>query len=361
MSRAQPSIMVMAGGTGGHIMPGLAVAHNLRQRGWSVSWLGNPTGMEARLVPAHDIELHPLPFGGVRGKGMGTLARLPFSLASACMQASRHLRKVRPDVVLGMGGYVAFPGGLMAALRGTPLVLHEQNAVAGMTNRVLARFARRVLSGFPTTLAGETTGNPVREALQKVPPPEVRMAHRKGPLRLLVVGGSLGAQALNEVLPKALQHMQESGADVPQVVHQAGEKHLPALQDAYMLAGVRATCVAFIDDMAAAYSDADIVICRAGAMTVAEVAVVGAAALFVPFPHAVDDHQTRNAQFLAESGAAWLRQQPALTPQWLGRWLSQRTRPEITQVASRARTKGQPDATQRIADVCAEVAQGKTA
>lgn len=362
MNPRPPTLLVMAGGTGGHIMPGLAVALALRARGWQVAWLGNPQGMEGRLVPPQGIELHPLEFGGLRGKGLRTVARLPFSLLAACRQARRHLARIRPDVVLGMGGYVAFPGGIMARLRGIPLVLHEQNAVAGLTNRVLARIAKRVLTGFPGTLAGETTGNPVRAELQQVPPPATRYADRAGPLRLLVVGGSLGAQALNSVVPQALARWREAAphAPLPQVVHQAGEQHLPALQAAYEQAGVSADCRAFIGDMATAYADADLVICRAGAMTVAEIAVVGTAALFVPFPHAVDDHQSRNAAFLSEAGAGWLQQQSGLTPTWLADWLAARTRSELAEIAQRARALARPDATARIADVCAGVLKDRT-
>ncbi len=363
MSAKTPTIMVMAGGTGGHIMPGLAVALALRERGWQVTWLGNPDAMEGRLVPPQGIELNALRFSGVRGKGLKTLLKLPVTLGSACAQVWRHFSARRPDVVLGMGGYVAFPGGLVAALRGVPLVLHEQNAVAGMTNRVLARLARRVLTGFPDALRGETTGNPVRIELQQVALPAERLSGRTGPLRILVVGGSLGAQALNSVVPQALKLWAEAhpGQPVPQVVHQAGEKHLADLQAAYDAAGVQAECRAFIGDMAAAYADADLVICRSGAMTVAEIAVVGVAALFVPFPHAVDDHQTRNASFLADAGAGWMRQQAELTPAWLATWLSQRTRPELLDVAERARERAHPQATQRIADVCAELVKGLTA
>jgi len=361
MSQRPPSLLVMAGGTGGHIMPGLAVAHALRERGWRVDWLGNPTGMEGRLVPAHGIELHPLQFSGVRGKGLGTLVRLPLALGRACRQASQHLARLRPDVVLGMGGYVALPGGMMARVRGVPVVLHEQNAIAGMTNRVLARIAQRVLTGFPGALAGETTGNPVRAELQQLALPEQRFDGRTGPLRILVVGGSLGAQALNSVVPKALAQWQSAapGQPLPQVVHQAGEQHLQALQDAYRSAGVQADCRSFIGDMAEAYGEADLVICRAGAMTVAEIAAVGAAALFVPFPHAVDDHQTRNAAFLVDAGAGWLRQQSELTSSWLADWLAARTRSELLDIASRARALARPDATSRIADVCVELLGGK--
>lgn len=363
MTTRQPTIMIMAGGTGGHIMPGLAVALALRERGWRIQWLGNPDAMEGRLVPPQGIPLSALRFSGVRGKGWRTLLRLPFALGNACAQVWRHFSAARPDVVLGMGGYVAFPGGVVAALRGVPLVLHEQNAVAGMTNRVLSRLARRVLTGFPATLGGETTGNPVRGDLQCLPQPEARLEGRAGALRILVVGGSLGAQALNTAVPEALREWGRlcPGQDMPQVVHQSGEKHIAELRAAYRDAGVTADCRPFIDDMAAAYADADLVICRSGAMTVAEIAAVGVAALFVPFPHAVDDHQTRNARFLADGGAGWICPQTELTPVWLAQWLSQRTRPELLEVARQARARARPEATQRIADVCAELVKGNAA
>lgn len=351
------TLMVMAGGTGGHIMPGLAVAEALRARGWRVVWMGNPTGMEARLVPAHGIELMPVQFSGVRGKGLKTLALLPFTLLRGFVQAWRVLRRERPDVVLGMGGYVAFPGGMMASLRHVPLVLHEQNAVAGMANKVLARVADHRLAGFPAALPDcEHTGNPVRDELTRLEPPAERLAGRSGPLRLLVVGGSLGAQALNTVIPQALAQMPADQR--PHVMHQSGEKHLPALQQAYQQAGVQADCRAFIDDMAQAYAGADLVICRAGAMTVAEVAAVGVAALFVPLPSAVDDHQTANARYLVDGGAGWLCPQVEFTASWLAGWLAERTRPELLAKAQAAQHLAYPHATQRIADVCVDAARG---
>lgn len=353
---SSPTILIMAGGTGGHIMPGLAVAHVLRERGWRVLWLGNPDKMEGRLVPARGIELVPLQFQGVRGRGVAALIKLPYLLARAGMQAWQRLSQVRPDVVLGMGGYVAFPGGMVASLRGIPLVVHEQNAVAGTANRWLAKRARRVLSGFPNVLArGEVLGNPVRADLCDLPPPEQRYASRNGRLRVLVIGGSLGAQALNTVLPKALALMPPQSR--PEVMHQAGEQHLQALRDGYAQAGVAADCRAFIEDMADAMAQADLLICRAGAMTVAEVAATGVAALFVPFPHAIDDHQTANARFLSDVRAAWLRQQTELTPEWLAEWLSQRTRSELQSVAERARLHARPQAAADIADVCVEAAR----
>jgi len=352
---APRTLMVMAGGTGVHIMPGLAVAGALRARGWNVVWMGNPDAMEGRLVPPQGIPMAPVRFSGVRGKGPATLLKLPFTLARAAAQALSALRRHRPDVVLGMGGYVALPGGLMARLRGTPLVVHEQNSVAGMTNRVLARWASKVLTAFPGALPGELTGNPVRPEVAAVAPPAERFAGHAGPLRLLVVGGSLGAQALNGTVPAALVMLPADAR--PQVVHQAGEKHIEELRTAYARAGVDADCRAFIADMASAYADADLVICRSGAMTVAEVSAAGVAALFVPFPHAVDDHQTTNAKYLSDAQAGWLQPQSALTADWLAGWLRQRTRAELAETATRARALAHPLATERIADICEAAAR----
>jgi len=353
------TILIMAGGTGGHIMPGLAVADVLRGRGWRVLWLGNPDKMEGRLVPARGLDLVPLRFEGLRGRGAKAMLRLPFVLASALRQAWTRLSDVRPDVVLGMGGYVAFPGGVVAALRGMPLVVHESNAVAGTANRWLARLARRVLSGFPGVLPhGEALGNPVRAEVCALPSPAQRYAGRTGPLRLLVVGGSLGAQALNDTLPRALARLP---ADVrPLVVHQSGEQHIEALSRAYAEAGVQADCRAFIDDMAGEMGRADLMVCRAGAMTVSEVAAAGAAALFVPFPHAIDDHQTANARVLVDAQAAWLQPQAALTPEWLAGWLAERTRSELQAVAERARIHARPQAADHIADACEQAAGRRT-
>ncbi|HEU0230218.1 MAG TPA: undecaprenyldiphospho-muramoylpentapeptide beta-N-acetylglucosaminyltransferase, partial [Burkholderiaceae bacterium] len=317
-----------------------------------------PERMEGRLVPEYGFEMEPLRFSGVRGKGWMALARLPLTLFSACWQAFGALRKVRPDVVLGMGGYVAFPGGVMAAVRRIPLAIHEQNAVAGSANRWLARLAAKTLSGFPDTLPGATTvGNPVRSAMLAVAPVAQRYGARRGPLRLLVVGGSLGAGILNTIVPAALATLPEEAR--PVVTHQAGEQHLASLRQAYEQAGVRARCHAFIEDMAAAFSDADVVICRAGAMTVAEVAAVGVAALFVPLPHAIDDHQTANARYLGDGNGAWVRSQSEFTVEWLSQWLARRTRGELQDVAGRAHGRAWPDATRRIADACEQLARGQ--
>lgn len=352
MSRA---IMIMAGGTGGHVMPGLAVAQVMRERGWRVEWLGNPGGMEATLVPRHGIPMRWVRFGGVRGKGLVTKLMLPVNLLRAFVQAFAALRAARPSVVLGMGGYIAFPGGMMAALVGIPLVLHEQNAVAGLTNKVLARVADRVLVAFPDALAGGTwTGNPVRAELAQVAPPDERFVGREGPLRLLVVGGSLGARALNEAVPRALAQI--AAETRPQVVHQSGKGNLDTVREAYRNAGVQAEVVEFVDDMAAAYARADLVICRAGAITVAELAAVGVASVLVPFPHAVDDHQSANARFLSERGAAVLMAQDALDPAALARLIESLDRTRLARMAALARQAARPDSAAEVATVCEEVA-----
>lgn len=349
-----PTILIMAGGTGGHIMPGLAVADVLRDRGWTVRWLGHPEKMEGQIVPARGYELAPLRFAGLRGRGLRAKAVAPFLLMRALWQAWGHFSKIRPNVVLGMGGYVSFPGGVVSALRARPLVLHEQNAIAGMANKVLARISKRVLAGFPGALVGaEVVGNPVRHEVVALEDPLQRYSQRTGALRLLVVGGSLGATALNNMLPEAIARLPESRR--PEILHQSGAQHLDALKLAYQQAVVRAECVAFIDNMADALGQADILICRAGAMTVAEVAAAGVAALFVPYPHAVDDHQTANARFLSDDGSAWLMQQESMTAAGLSEWLGLRNRQELAAVAQRARVHARPLAAQRIANICEEL------
>src|SRR5512144_2098014 len=299
------TILIMAGGTGGHIYPGLAVADALRAQGWNVVWLGAPNSMEAELVPRHGYPVAWVNFSGVRGKGLLRLLTLPFTLLRALGQSAIAIFRHRPDVVLGMGGYITMPGGLMAALLRRPLVIHEQNSIAGLSNKVLAKISTRVLSGFPEVLKGtQWCGNPVRADIAALPEPQVRYAGRSGRLNVLVVGGSLGAQALNEALPQALALMGEQ--ERPNVLHQTGKKHFEAVQQLYAHAGVTADVRAFLDDMANQYARSDVVICRAGALTVAELAAAGVASVLVPFPHAVDDHQTHNARFLSERGAALL-------------------------------------------------------
>ena len=349
-----PCALVMAGGTGGHIFPGLAVAQALRAQGWQVHWLGAPASMESRLVPPRGFAFEAITFSGVRGKGLATLALLPVRLLRACWQSLQVLARVRPDVVLGFGGYISLPGGLMAWLRRTPLVLHEQNSVAGAANKVLARLARRVFCAFPQALVGaQHVGNPLRAEFLQQALPEQRFAARCGPLQILVLGGSLGAQALNQIVPQALAQL--GAAERPVVVHQSGEQHIEALRNAYAQAGVQAELTPFIDDTASAMARADLVICRAGASTVTEIAAVGAAALFVPFPAAVDDHQTHNARFLADQGAAWLMPQSTLTAQSLAQWLQTCDRPTLLRHAQAAKAMQNLQATAAMVAACQEV------
>jgi UDP-N-acetylglucosamine--N-acetylmuramyl-(pentapeptide) pyrophosphoryl-undecaprenol N-acetylglucosamine transferase len=348
------SILIMAGGTGGHIFPGLAVAEEMRAAGWRVVWMGARGGMEERLVPPQGYETALIRARAARGKGFAQKLLLPANLLFSFWESARYLRRIRPDVVLGLGGYVAFPGGMMASLLDRPLALHEQNAIAGLANRVLAGIADKVMVAFPEALKhAEWTGNPVRAAITAIAPPEERFRGRDGPLRVLVVGGSLGAQALNEALPKALAVLPAKF----RVVHQAGEKHLDTLRQNYRAAGVEGELVAFIDDMARRYAEADLVVCRAGAVTVAELSAGGMASVLVPFPHAVDDHQTANARFLAERGAAILLPQSEMTPEKLAALLGSLDRPKLLEMAKRARALGKPDAARRVAQRCMELAR----
>jgi UDP-N-acetylglucosamine--N-acetylmuramyl-(pentapeptide) pyrophosphoryl-undecaprenol N-acetylglucosamine transferase len=348
------TILIMAGGTGGHIFPGLAVAEQMRAAGWEVVWMGARGGMEERLVPKHGYRAAWIRAKAARGKGIVHKLLLPANLLVSFWESARHIRKLRPDVVLGLGGYVAFPGGMMASLWNRPLALHEQNAIPGLANKVLAQISDKVMAGFPQALKGaEWTGNPVRADIAAIPSPEGRFAGRQGPLKILVVGGSLGAQALNEAMPRALALLENR----PLVVHQAGEKHLDALRKHYKDAGVQGELVAFIDDMARRYAEADLVICRAGAVTVAELSAGGMASILVPFPHAVDDHQTANGKFLADRGAAILIQQRDLTPQALAQRIQALNRSRLLEMARQARALGKPDAARVVAERCMSIAR----
>ncbi|MBX3658536.1 MAG: undecaprenyldiphospho-muramoylpentapeptide beta-N-acetylglucosaminyltransferase [Ramlibacter sp.] len=348
--------LVMAGGTGGHIFPGLAVAEALRERGWRVHWLGGPASMESQLVPPRGFAFETIDFSGVRGKGAATLALLPLRLLRAFWQSIGVVRRVRPQVVVGLGGYITFPAGLMSVLLGRPLVLHEQNSVAGMANRVLAGVADRVFTAFPQALRKAAwVGNPLRAAFLTQPDPQARFSGRSGPLRLLVVGGSLGARALNDVVPKALALIPP--ALRPVVTHQSGARQIDELRANYHAAGVEAELTPFIDDTARAFADADLVICRAGASTVTEIAAVGAAALFVPFPSAVDDHQTTNARFLTDAGGGWLVQQRDLTPAWLADLLQKTERPALIQCGLEAKKMQKTGATEAVVAACEELAR----
>lgn len=349
------TILVMAGGTGGHIFPALAVAQKMRDAGWRVVWLGNPEGMEAKLVPQHGFEMVWVKFSALRGKGILRKLLLPLNLLRGFWQGLKAIRQVRPNVVLGMGGYITFPGGMMAALTGVPLVLHEQNSVAGLANRVLAGVADRIVTGFPNVLKkGEWVGNPVRPEITKIAAPAERFSERSGALRILIIGGSLGAQALNELVPKGMALLGE--AEQPQIVHQAGEKHIDTLKANYAAVGVQAHCVSFIEDMAGAYEWADLVICRAGALTIAELAAAGVASILVPFPHAVDDHQTGNARFLVGVGGAFLLPQTELTAESIA-LIRNYSRGQLLEMAEKARSMAKPDATEAVAQLCTDIAK----
>jgi UDP-N-acetylglucosamine--N-acetylmuramyl-(pentapeptide) pyrophosphoryl-undecaprenol N-acetylglucosamine transferase len=348
------TILIMAGGTGGHIFPGLAVAHEMRAAGWEVVWMGARGGMEERLVPPRGYRTAWIRAKAARGKGLLQKLLLPANLLYSFWESARLIRSLKPDVVLGLGGYVAFPGGMMASLLNRPLALHEQNAVPGLANRVLSTVSDKVMVAFPRALgSAEWTGNPVRDEIAALAPPEDRFRARTGRLRILVVGGSLGAQALNEAVPKALAVLPTPVS----VVHQSGEKHLQVLEKNYADAGVEGELVAFIDDMARRYAEADLVICRAGAVTVAELSAGGMASILVPFPHAVDDHQTANARFLAEKGAAILVPQREMTAEKLAALIGSLDRTKLLEMAKKARALGKPDAAALVARRCMEIAR----
>jgi len=356
MSNARAPILIMAGGTGGHVFPALALARLLRAASHEVVWLGTKAGLEARVVPAENIAIEWLAMSGLRGKGVATLLAAPFKLAHSIWQALRIMRRRRPGLVVGFGGFVTGPGGVAAWLSRRPLVIHEQNAIAGYSNRCLAHLARRVLAAFPKAfppgIDAQVVGNPVRAEIVMQPPPAMRFARREGALRLLIVGGSLGASRLNTVVPFAVK---DSGLTL-HVRHQAGERGIDAARKAYADAGVPGEVTPFIDDMARAYADADLVICRSGALTVSELAAVGVASVLVPFPAAVDDHQTFNAQFLVREGAAVLIADRDLTPERLAAELKVlcEGRGKLLAMAERARLVARPHAAEELAAACIE-------
>ena len=355
-------LLVVAAGTGGHVYPALAVAERLRSMGVDVSWLGTAVGIESRLVPAAGFPFHVSKVAGLRSQGVARWLAAPFLLPRSGLRSIAVLARVRPHVVLGMGGYGAGPGGLVARLLGIPLVIHEQNAVPGLTNRVLAWFATRVLEAFPASFAARRraihTGNPVREALACGPAPEMRLAHRGGRLRVLVIGGSQGARALNEVVPRALA-IGSLTAKVT-VRHQCGPAHVEATRDGYAGLEAEAEIIGYIEDMGAAYAWTDVAVCRAGAMTVAELAAAGVASILVPFPYATDDHQSRNARYLADRGAAMLLAQDGLDAGSLAAVLStlHEDRGRVESMSRAAYDAAIRDATQRVAVQCLEVARG---
>lgn len=345
-------VMIMAGGTGGHIFPALAVAKELDKRGVSVVWLGSEGGMETGLVPKHGIPLETLAIKGVRGKGGLTLLLAPFKILSAVIEAVSVLKRHKPRAVLGMGGFASGPGGLAAAVLRIPLYVHEQNSIPGMTNRWLARLSRTVMEGFAGALPKALhVGNPVREDIESQPDPAARFEGRDGPLKLLVVGGSLGALKLNQIVPATLAALEGT---CPEVMHQTGEKHLNVTMQAYADAGVEAEVVTFIDDMASAYADADLVIARAGALTVSEIQQIGVGSILVPYPYAVDDHQTTNAQALVAAGAAILIPDTELTRERLLPELQAlfEGRERLLDMAKRAHHMARPHAAETVARIC---------
>ena len=362
--------LIMAAGTGGHIYPGLAIAEVLVQRGWAIVWLATPAGMEHKLVGKVGYPIEVVQMSGVRSKGYLAWALLPLVLLRAFWQSLAVIRRVKPDVVISMGGYIAFPGGMMGVLCGKPLVVHEPGAHAGLTNRVLALIADRVLVGFPKTFEQAPTnalarllprpkkvewlGTPVRSDIAGLPEPSARMSSRKGPIRLLIVGGSLGAKTLNDLVVAALEALPQ--AERPQVVHQSGEKNFDELVLAYREAKVSADVMPFIDDMAGKYAWCDLMLCRSGAITVAELAAAGVASILVPLPYFVAEEQEANARFLADAGAGVLVKQLEMTPQMLAAQLKKLTREKLLVMASLARALGKPDATARCAVACMEAA-----
>jgi UDP-N-acetylglucosamine--N-acetylmuramyl-(pentapeptide) pyrophosphoryl-undecaprenol N-acetylglucosamine transferase len=350
----KPCALIMAGGTGGHIFPALALAQALEKSGWHIVWLGTANGMEHQQAKRHGLAFEAIEFSGVRGKGLLRWLKMPLELVRALLQAKRIVKRHRPQVCVGFGGYVTVPGGLAAWLSRVPLLIHEQNAIAGMGNRCLSALARQSFTAFPNALKdARCVGNPLRDAFVQQATPRQRLQGRSGPLHLLVVGGSLGAAALNTLVPQALALLPEGQR--PVVVHQCGEKSQLSVAQHYASLGVVAQVVPFIDDPATAYAQADVLICRAGASTVMELAAIGVAALYVPFPHAVDDHQTANARYITEAGGGWLRPQQQLDATALAQWLSSLSRAQLIQVAEFAHAKRQLGAVQAMTQLCEEL------
>jgi len=354
-------VYIMAGGTGGHVFPALATAKALQAQGVKVKWLGTPQGIEADIVPRNQIPLFSVAVAGVRGQGAKRLLTAPIKVLAAILSIWKEYRAFKPQVVLGLGGFVTGPGGVAAKLAGVPLIIHEQNAIPGFTNKLLARFAVAVYQAFPTAFVESarthTIGNPIREEICALPAPEQRFKLRSGPIKLLVLGGSQGAKAINEMMPEALSRIDMNNR--PQVIHQAGKNHFQTTQDKYSELKVAATVTPFLHDMAAAYAEADLVVCRSGALTVSELAAAGVGAILIPFPFAVDDHQTKNAEFLANHGAAFLIQQRNLSAEKLADLLIQlaQDRAKLLQMAMAARELAHPQATAELVQACTEAAR----
>lgn len=350
----QKTALIMAGGTGGHIFPGIALAEELKIQGWNVHWMGAPNSMEERIVIPKGFDFKKVEFGGVRGKGLKTLIKLPLNITNALYQSWKVINEVKPDVVIGFGGYITFPGGLMAKLNGIPLILHEQNSIAGLSNKILSKIANKIFTAYPKALhKGEWIGNPLRTEFLKSDTPDERFKDRKGPLNIVIIGGSLGAKALNDVVPKALALIKEENR--PKVIHQSGAKQIEELKKSYDENGVNAELVPFISNTAEAFSNADLVIARAGASTVTEIAAIGCATIFVPFPYAVDDHQTFNARFLTQMNGGWLIQQKDLEPQMLADMLTNFNREKLLDSANRAYSQRKIGAVEAMVNACENI------
>jgi UDP-N-acetylglucosamine--N-acetylmuramyl-(pentapeptide) pyrophosphoryl-undecaprenol N-acetylglucosamine transferase len=349
------SALIAAAGTGGHIFPGLAIAEGLSSKGWNVIWLGTTTGMENRIIPQRNIQFESIEFGGVRGKGLVSWLKMPFKLIQATFDSYKIIDRTKPDIVLGFGGYVSLPAGLAAKLLAKKLVIHEQNSVAGLSNKVLSYFTKHTFTAFPNVIPRASyVGNPLRAEFANVAEPEARFHNRSGPLRVLVIGGSLGAKFLNETVPAAIKLLEERNR--PFVTHQSGANQYDDLLSLYKRLNVKAEVVKFIDNTANAFADADLVICRAGASTVTEITAVGAAAMFVPLPSAVDDHQTKNAKYLAEHNAAWIEPQHELTPEKLANEISKMNRMILLHAAIASRKLDKPNTVAAIVKACEELA-----
>ncbi|MEY4535960.1 MAG: UDP-N-acetylglucosamine--N-acetylmuramyl-(pentapeptide) pyrophosphoryl-undecaprenol [Pseudomonadota bacterium] len=346
--------IIAAAGTGGHIFPGLAIAEALRDKGWDISWLGTMSGMENRLVKEQNFHLDGIDFRGIRGKGIASWLLMPFKLIKASIECGFIIAKNKPNLVIGFGGYVTLPAGLAAKCMGKQLAIHEQNSIIGLSNKVLASLTKNVYTAFPNVLKkAVVTGNPLRCEFSNIVEPVVRFDNRKGPLRVLIIGGSLGAKFLNETVPQAMKLIDLSNR--PDITHQSGEHQFAALKNLYESLNIKANVMPFIDDMAKAFADADLIICRAGASTVTEIAAVGAAAMFVPLPSAVDDHQTKNAMYLVKNNAAWLLSQSELTPQKLATEILKMDRNILLEIAKEAKKMFLPNTVNKIVDACEEL------
>jgi UDP-N-acetylglucosamine--N-acetylmuramyl-(pentapeptide) pyrophosphoryl-undecaprenol N-acetylglucosamine transferase len=347
-------VLIAAAGTGGHIFPGLAIAEALKLKGWSVTWLGTKVGMENRLVPPCNLSFESIDYGGTRGKGFATWLLMPFRLIKACIDCGLIIVKTKPNLVIGFGGYVTLPAGLAARILGKPLIIHEQNSVIGLSNKVLAFLTKHVFTAFPNVISkGVVGGNPLRAEFLSADEPELRFENRSGPLRILIVGGSLGAKFLNETVPNAIKLIDTKLR--PKITHQSGVDQFEELKKMYKALDVEADVVPFIDNTAKAFAHADLIICRAGASTVTELAAIGAAAMFVPLPSAVDDHQTQNAMYLAVNEAAWLQPQKELTPEKMANEILKMDRDILLKAAKKSKKMHIPNTVNTIVNVCEEL------